>query len=137
SDARVGRVARGESVQRASDPTRGRCARKVPARLSAGRIDWTIRPLEFVHIPCEDRLSFRAPEENALMIVRTLAALLLVGAASTSARGDDAVPDLTPADFERLLAAIKPQQGESPWRGSPPLNNATPARRQTRGENQP
>jgi hypothetical protein len=106
-------------------------------RLSAGRIGGTILPLEFVPIPCEDRPSFRAPEENALMIVRTLAALLLVGAASTAARGDDAVPDLTPADFERLLAAIRPQPGESPWREIPWLTNVTKARRQASAENKP
>ena len=71
------------------------------------------------------------------MIVRTLAALLLVGATSASARGDDAVPDLTPADFERLLTAIKPQQGESPWREIPWLTNVTEARRKASAEDKP
>lgn len=71
------------------------------------------------------------------MIVRTLAALLLLGPMFTSARGDAAVPDLTPADFDRLLAAIKPQRGESPWREIPWLTNVTEARQKASADNKP
>ena len=71
------------------------------------------------------------------MIVRTVAALLVLGAASTLAPGDGAVPDLTPADLDRLSAAIRPQPGESPWRELPWLTNVTEARRQASAENKP
>jgi hypothetical protein len=71
------------------------------------------------------------------MIARTLAALLLVGAASRSAQGDDAVPPISSDEFERLLAAIKPQRGESPWREIPWLTNVTEARRKASAENKP
>jgi hypothetical protein len=71
------------------------------------------------------------------MIGKTLAALLLLGATSTAAPGADSVPDLTPANCERLLAAIKPQPGESPWREIPWLTNVTEARLQASAENKP
>jgi hypothetical protein len=71
------------------------------------------------------------------MIVKHLWALLVLGVASTCARADDAVPEITAADFERLFAAIKPQQGESPWREIPWLTNVTEARRKASAENKP
>jgi hypothetical protein len=40
-------------------------------------------------------------------------------------------------DFDRLLAAIKPQQGESPWRDVPWLTNITEARRRALAEDKP
>jgi hypothetical protein len=80
---------------------------------------------------------FLALEESKLMIVKALPALLVLGVASTFARGDDTVPEITPAAFERLLAAIKPQQGESPWRQIPWLTNVTEARRKASAENKP
>jgi hypothetical protein len=61
------------------------------------------------------------------MIVKHLSALLILGVASTFAPCDHAVPEITAADFERLLAAIKPQQGESPWREIHWLTNVTEA----------
>jgi hypothetical protein len=71
------------------------------------------------------------------MIRIHLAVLLALGIASSFARGDDAVSEITAADFDRLLAAIKPQQGESPWREIPWLTNVTAARRQASTENKP
>ena len=71
------------------------------------------------------------------MIVKHLWALLVLGVASTCAGADDAVPEITAADFERLFAAIKPQQGESPWREIPWLTNVTEARRKASAENKP
>jgi hypothetical protein len=71
------------------------------------------------------------------MILRSLGVLLLLGATSAFARGDDSVPEITAADFDRLLAAIKPQQGESPWREIPWLTNVTEARRKASAENKP
>ena len=52
-------------------------------------------------------------------------------------RGGDAVPRITDDDLPRLLAAIKPQQGESPWREIPWLTNVTEARRKAIAEDKP
>ena len=71
------------------------------------------------------------------MIRNQLSVLLVLGIVSTSARSDDRVPPITAADFERLLADIKPQQGESPWRAIPWLTNVTDARRKASAENKP
>src|SRR5262249_27456474 len=49
----------------------------------------------------------------------------------------DALPEISPADFDRLLAAIKPQPGESPWREIPWLTNVTEARRKASAEDKP
>ncbi|MCI0376383.1 MAG: hypothetical protein L0215_02125 [Gemmataceae bacterium] len=71
------------------------------------------------------------------MIVKHLLTLLILGVASTIARCDDPVPEITAADFERLLAAIKPQPGESPWREIHWFTNVTEARRKASAENKP
>ena len=63
--------------------------------------------------------------------------LLVLGIASIVARAADSVPEIAPADFDRLLAAIKPQAGESPWREIPWLTNVTEARRQASLEDKP
>ena len=71
------------------------------------------------------------------MMMRSLAVVLLLGAASSFVRSDEAVPEISAADFDRLLAAIKPQKGESPWREIPWLTNVTEARRKASAENKP
>ena len=71
------------------------------------------------------------------MIRNYLAVFLALGIASSCARGDGAVPEITAADFDRLFAAIKPQPGESPWREIPWLTNVTEARRKASAENKP
>jgi hypothetical protein len=53
------------------------------------------------------------------MTVKNLSTLLILGVACTFARGGDAVPEIAAADLDRLLVAIKPQPGESPWREIP------------------
>ena len=70
------------------------------------------------------------------MISKCFAILLVLSAAPAFARAD-AVPEITPADFDRLLAAIKPQRGESPWREVPWLTDVTEARRKASAENKP
>ena len=70
------------------------------------------------------------------MSVNHLGALLVLGVAAACAHADS-VPEISPADFERLLAAIKPQQGESPWREIAWLTNVTEARRKASAENKP
>ncbi len=47
------------------------------------------------------------------------------------------VPEFSPADFPRLLAAVKPQPGESPWREISWLTNVTEARRRAITEDKP
>ena len=69
------------------------------------------------------------------MIVKHLSTLFILGVACTCARGD--APEITAADFNRLLAAIKPQKGESPWREISWLTNVTEARRKASAENKP
>jgi hypothetical protein len=71
------------------------------------------------------------------MIVKHLSALLVLGVASTFAQCDDAVPEIAVADFDRLLAAIKPERGESPWREIAWLTNVTEARLKAAAENKP
>jgi hypothetical protein len=68
---------------------------------------------------------------------RLLGALLLLGVFSILARGDTAVPRISPGDLEHLLATIKPQKGESPWREIPWLTNVTEARRKALAEDKP
>ena len=63
--------------------------------------------------------------------------LMILGIAPSLAHGDNTVPEITTADFHRLLAAIKPQQGESPWREVPWFTNVTEARRKASAENKP
>ena len=71
------------------------------------------------------------------MIGKHLSALLILGVATTFARCGDAIPEISAADFDRLLAAIKPQRGESPWREIHWLTNVTEARRKASAENKP
>jgi hypothetical protein len=68
---------------------------------------------------------------------RLLSAFLLLGVGSMLARADTRVPRISPDDLEDLLAAIKPQKGESPWREIPWLTNVTEARRKAIAEDKP
>jgi hypothetical protein len=66
-----------------------------------------------------------------------LAAVLFLGIATGQGYGDDAIPRIPSEDFERLMLAIKPQAGESPWREIPWLTNVTEARRKAASEDKP
>ena len=66
-----------------------------------------------------------------------LPSFLILGACSLHGYGDDAPPKLSPDDLEHLLATIKPQKGESPWREVPWLTNVTEARRRAVAEDKP
>jgi hypothetical protein len=70
------------------------------------------------------------------MIAKRLFPVLLILGGSACARAD-AVPEISSADLQRLLAAIKPQPGESPWREIPWLTNVTAARRKASAEDKP
>jgi hypothetical protein len=71
------------------------------------------------------------------MIMRLVSAFLVLNIAAAAARAVDPVPEISPADFERLLSEIKPQRGESPWREIPWLTNVTEARRKASAEDKP
>jgi hypothetical protein len=47
------------------------------------------------------------------------------------------IAEIPPSDFARLLAEIKPQPGESPWREIPWVTNVTEARRRAIAEDKP
>ena len=66
-----------------------------------------------------------------------LATFLILAAGAAPGHGDDAPPKLSPDDLEHLLATIKPQKGESPWREIPWLTNVTDARRKAVAEDKP
>jgi hypothetical protein len=63
--------------------------------------------------------------------------MLILGVCCAYGRGADAVPEIAGDDFGRLLAAIKPQPGESPWREIAWLTNVTEARRRAIAEDRP
>jgi hypothetical protein len=66
-----------------------------------------------------------------------LAVLLLLGLCSPPGSGADPVTEINPADFDRLLAEIKPQKAESTWREIHWLTNVTEARRKAIAEDKP
>jgi hypothetical protein len=71
------------------------------------------------------------------MNVKHSAVWLILGVAAPFAWCAEPVPDIATVDFDRLLAVIKPQRGESPWREIPWLTNVTEARRKASAENKP
>ena len=66
-----------------------------------------------------------------------LSLLLAAACPMTGARGSDALPPIGPGELPRLLAEIKPQPGESPWREIPWLTSVTEARRRAIAEDKP
>jgi hypothetical protein len=71
-----------------------------------------------------------------MLLKNSLPAVLLLCAVQAAVYGQG-VPEIAPADFDRLLATIKPQPGESPWREVPWLTNVTEARRKASAEDKP
>jgi hypothetical protein len=71
------------------------------------------------------------------MMLRFVSPLLVLSVVTPFAKCGDDVPEIPAADFDRLLATIKPQRGESPWREIPWLTNVTEARRKASAENKP
>lgn len=63
--------------------------------------------------------------------------VLFLGVFTAQARCVEPLPEIRIEDFPRLLAAIKPQPGESPWREIPWLTNVTEARRKAIAEDKP
>ena len=66
-----------------------------------------------------------------------LAAFVVVAAWFLPARGQEPIPSIAPGDLPRLLAEIKPQPGESPWREIAWLTSVTEARRRAIAEDKP
>jgi hypothetical protein len=61
----------------------------------------------------------------------------LVTLLAARALADERIAPIAADDFDRLLAAIKPMRGESPWREIPWLTNVTEARRKAIAEDKP
>ena len=64
-------------------------------------------------------------------------AVCILALAVPHAYAEDRIAPIPPEDFDRLLSAIKPQPGESPWREIPWLTNVTEARRKAIAEDKP
>ena len=76
--------------------------------------------------------SIRSMHLLALAAVGSILALC-----STVGLCAEGVPEIADVDFDRLLAAVKPQKGESPWRDIPWLTNVTEARQRAVAEDKP
>jgi len=61
----------------------------------------------------------------------------LLTLAAPRARADERLAPIAAEDFDRMLAAIKPLPGESPWRQIAWLTNVTEARRKAIAEDKP
>ena len=72
-----------------------------------------------------------------MMYAKYVSAAVVLGMAATFAHSQDALPKFSSANFDHLLAAIKPQRGESPWREIAWLTDVTVARRKASAENKP
>jgi hypothetical protein len=68
---------------------------------------------------------------------RFLTGLVILGLCSAGGRCAERLPEIGDVDFDRLLAAVKPQRGESPWRDIPWLTNVTEARQKAVAEDKP
>ena len=64
-------------------------------------------------------------------------ASLALSTAGQAAPGEDKIAPIAAADFDRLLAEIKPRRGESPWREIAWLTDITEARRRSAAEDRP
>jgi hypothetical protein len=61
----------------------------------------------------------------------------LVHPQDAAQKGEQSKNELTPENFERLLAAIKPQPGECPWDEIPWLTDLWAARKQAAAQDKP
>lgn len=66
-----------------------------------------------------------------------LTAWILAAVCVWPARGQDSLPSIDQGELPRLLAEIKPQPGESPWREIEWLTSVTEARRKAITEDKP
>jgi len=72
--------------------------------------------------------------------LQLLVACVIHGAAlslGSAAPAEERIAAIASAELDRLLAEIKPQRGESPWREIPWLTNITEARRRSMAEDKP
>jgi len=63
--------------------------------------------------------------------------VLLSGWISRAAESPSSLPEIPHGDLDRLLAAIRPQPGESPWRDIPWLTSIREARERAAREGKP
>jgi hypothetical protein len=64
-------------------------------------------------------------------------AVCVLGLLAAQSFAEDRIPPISPDDFDRLLTAVKPQKGESPWREINWLTNVTEARQKAIAEDKP
>lgn len=64
-------------------------------------------------------------------------AILLVCIGCAYASGQETISKISPSELPRLLAEIKPQPGESPWREIEWLTSVTAARGRAASEDKP
>src|SRR5262249_11133144 len=74
---------------------------------------------------------------NLVMLRLLFGPVLFASIAAAHAYGDDMIAKIAPGDFDRLLADIKPQLGESPWLEIRWLTNVTEARRLASAQDKP
>ena len=70
-------------------------------------------------------------------LLANIATVLATAGDFSTGPGDERIAPIAVADFDRLLAEIKPQPGESPWREIPWLTNITEARQRAVAEDKP
>jgi hypothetical protein len=63
--------------------------------------------------------------------------VLFLEAISSAAEPPTSLPEIQHSDLDRLLAAIRPQPGESPWRDIPWLTSIREARERAAREGKP
>jgi hypothetical protein len=66
-----------------------------------------------------------------------LLSVLLAGGISRAAESPTSVPEIPHSDLDRLLGAIRPQPGESPWRDIQWLTSIRAARERAAREGKP
>ena len=66
-----------------------------------------------------------------------LLSVLFLEGISSAAEPTGSIPELAHSDLDRLLAAIRPQPGESPWRDIPWLTSIREARERAAREGKP
>jgi hypothetical protein len=77
---------------------------------------------------------------NAKLVFRLLLSSVVSQTAMTAgspARAAERIAPIAATDLDHLLAEIKPERGESPWRDIPWVTSITEARRRSAAEDKP
>ena len=77
---------------------------------------------------------------NSQSLFCALVTVVALGAspgATSAGPATERIPPIAPGDLDRLMAEVKPERGESPWREIPWVTNITEARRRSVAEDKP